>query len=202
MKPRLILLGEPYNVRHHLAKKLSDFFGVPMFTADDLVDKDYDSNEFAFKLALINACNDGFVLCGIPTSKKHLMCLDDIDLCMFFSPDLEKTIKYNAHRRWCPTCFRTYHLIDKPPLHGNCDRCDSELQSLPGDDPKKIREALYEWNKLFHPILSHYKEDKKLLEIKKDLKDIDKISSKILKILNKEIEPSKNSKPFSATYTV
>lgn len=189
-KPRLIILGEPYDIRNKLAQKMSNFFGVPVFTASDLIDKEYNSNEFQFKLSLINACNDGFILSGIPTSKKHTLCLDNVDLCLYFVTDEKKAISYNTKRRWCETCFRTYHLEDKPPLHEDkCDRCGSTLGTLPTDDPNQIKAAIYEWNKIFHPVTSHYRDFKKLCEIREEKKDINKIASKILKILDKEIDP-------------
>ena len=108
---------------------------------------------------------------------------------MFFNVDDEKAINYNKYRRWCPTCFRVYHLKDNPPLHeGRCDRCDSNIEKNPDDDPKKIRDRVFEWYKMFNPILTKFKEGRNLLEVK-DEKDIEKISSKVLSILNKESKP-------------
>lgn len=195
MKPRLILLGEPFDIRHKLAKKLSNFFGVKLFTIEDLLDKqshksDDLKNEMRFKMSLINACHNGFVLCGFPMNERDLDCLDDIDLCVFFHVDEDKAIEHNSHRRWCPTCQRLYHLKNDKPLHGEkCDRCDTQIEKMPDDDPKVIRKRLINWYKLFNPILSKYKKDKKVLEVKIE-RDIDKISSKIMAIISKEIEPT------------
>lgn len=194
MSPRILLLGESFEIRNNLAKKLSKFFGIPLFTIEDILDKkshrnkDFE-NEIRFKLSLINACNDGFILCGMPFNEKHLKCLDDMDLCIFFNVDEEKAISYNKNRRWCPTCFKIYHLIDNHPLHeGRCDRCDSNIEKIPDDDPKKIRNRIFQWYKMFNPILTKFKENRKLLEIKEE-KDIEKMASKILSILNKESKP-------------
>jgi len=205
MKPRLILLGEPYEIRHKLSKKLSNFFGVKLFTIDDILDKKSHrekglKNEMRFKLSLLNACHDGFVLCGFPTREKDLECLENIDLCVFFNVDDEKAIKNNIDRRWCTTCFKIYHLKQRPPLHeGRCDRCDSPLDKLPDDDPHTMRNRIFDWYKILNPVISAYKKNKKLLEVK-DERDIKKISSKILSILLKESKPLDNIEDGDPTF--
>lgn len=207
MKPRLILLGEPVEIRHRLAKKLSNFFGITIFTIEDILNKKSHKekdieNEIRFKLSLINACNEGFILCGIPIKEKDLECLRDIDLCIFFNVDEEKAIKNNINRRWCPTCFKIYHLEKRPPLHEDkCDRCDSKIEKMLADEPKTIRKRIFEWYKMLNPITSKYKIDKKLLEIKSE-KDIEIMASKILSILTKETNPIENLDDYNPTFKI
>lgn len=194
MKPRLILMGEPRSLRKDVSKKLSKFFEVPIFSVDDFFDskshkKEFPKNEFRFKLSIINACNDGFILCGLPLGEKELKYLNNINLCIFFNVDEMKAVNYNANRRFCPTCLRMYHLIKSPPLHnGRCDRCDNNLKKIPDDDPRTIKNRIFDWYKCFYPVLAKFKEDKKLLEIKSNRK-ISEISSNILSCLeNKDFE--------------
>lgn len=204
MKQRIVIIGETSEDRKALVNKLSRFYGIPEITFEDLIKTDKKqefekiSNELRFKLSLLEegAGKEGFILNGIPLDIKDCKCLGDIDLCVFFNIDEEKVVKLSEGRRWCPTCFKIYHLEARPPMtEGRCDRCDSKITTLEDDDPRTIRSRISEWFKIYEPILEFYKRKYKVLKIKKD-HDLEKIASTVFKILNGDLKLDSESHEF------
>ncbi len=196
MKPRIVIIGETSEDRKSLVNKLSRFYGIPEITLEDLVKtnkkQEFEkiSNELRFKLSLLEngKGKDGFILNGIPLDVKDCKCLGDVDLCVFFNIDEEKVIKLSEGRRWCPTCFKLYHLEARPPMkEGRCDRCDSKITILEDDNPRTIRNRVAEWFKMHEAMLDFYKRKYKLLKIKED-HDLEKIASTVFKILNGDLK--------------
>lgn len=206
-KYKICVIGEPEELRNKICEKLSKFFDVPHFdipklscSSKDELDFD-DLSDARLKLSILSENHDAFVINGFPISEADCCCLEDVDLVVFLDLDKNKAIETNQHRRWCPTCFKTYHLKQKPPLKENlCDRCGSEITILKNDFPRTIDNMILDWYKLYSKVLEFYRSKDKLLEIKN--KNEDEISSLIFRILSGKIKPKKyrNNKKFDKVF--
>lgn len=209
MEPRIVIFGEPRDLAESLAEKLSKFYQIPIFDTSNFIDirniKEHKitlGREIKLKLALINESYEGFIINNLPLKDKDFNCVCDIDLGIFVNPNEETTIAFNGNRRWCPTCFRTYHLDLKQPLHeGRCDRCDSDIEALAEDDPKEISDKFFEWKKSIHPLVEKFRNDKKLLEVNMD-SDLDEISTVVSRILKGIRKQPINQEEFEPTFKI
>ena len=78
----------------------------------------------------------------------------------------KEIIKRLSGRRYCPDCGKQYHMTYKKPRKDNrCDSCNAELAWRSDDEPQVIRERLKEYKKETQPLVQHYKEQSKLIEI-------------------------------------
>lgn len=193
---RICVLGEPQELRHDLCAKLSRFYEIPSYGVEDLIHpkeniSEDDSNELRFKLSLIGASDKGFVLDGLPLDQGDLCCLDDVDIAIFLKILADPPILQNALRRWCPTCFFTYHVNDYPSKEENkCDRCNQELRILPDDDPRIIRSRIDEWYSIHADVLNHFRKAKKLIETED--RQIDNIAKTVHRVLTGRVKRPKH----------
>lgn len=195
---RITILGEPEEARLALAEKLSRFFDTPIYSIEDLISpkgsiSEADSNILRFKLSLLDD-DKGYILNGLPLDIEDLCCIGEVDLAVFYRIDSEPSLNQNTSRRWCPTCFSVYHLVDHPPLEEDkCDRCNSSLTLLPSDDPRIIEDRINKWYLMHSDLIDFFKKEDKLLEIHRDM-DTDQVASVIYNILKGKLKPYKYKK--------
>ena len=96
--------------------------------------------------------------------------LDDhsrkLDLFIHFKLSEEAAIERMSLRRVCSKCGEMYHMkYKKPKIEGVCDVDGAELVQREDDQPESIKKRLEWYNSDIDPILTHYEEEGKLLEI-------------------------------------
>lgn len=191
MKPKISVIGEPYEKRKELIDKLSRFLSIPSIKLEDILKPEEIENDdiIRFKLNILAEENEnGFILDGFPIDDEDFDLID-LDLTIFFNVKENEAIEHNTKRRTCPTCFRLYHLIDFPPIkEGLCDRCGSKIEQSIEDTEESIRTDIIHWYKAYKKIRDKCKKDSKLLDVFNDY-DISNIASKALKMI-------KNKKSF------
>lgn len=191
MKPKISVIGEPYEKRREIVEKLSRFLNIPAFKLEDILKpKEIENDDIIrYKLNILSEENEnGFILDGFPIDDKD-QDLIDIDLTIFFNVKEDEAIEYNTKRRTCPTCFRLYHLVDFPPMkEGLCDRCGSKIEQSLEDTEEAIRTSIMHWYNMFNKVRDRCKKQSKLLDVFNDY-DIQNIASKALKMI-------KNKKSF------
>lgn len=204
-KYKICIIGEPETTRNELTNKLSKFFDIKSFDIHNLINKDSldldDLNLIRFKILLASENNDSFIFNGFPIDESDCEHLGNVDLVVFLSLDDSKAKTINQDRRWCPTCFHTYHLKQKPPIKENiCDRCGSEIIIMRNDLPRTIESRILDWYKLYSKVLEYYRLKNNLLETNE--KDVEKLSSLIYKILTGKRKPRKyrENKRFDKVY--
>lgn len=191
-KFKLLLLGEPSQKREEIGQKISKFFDIPIYDLNhfckskkNIIDEDL-INELRYKLSLFGENKDSFILNNIFINDELYECLGDLDLSVFLKLDLNKIIEFNQDRRWCPTCFKIYHLKKDPPLkEGLCNRCGSKIIIRDFDKPEIITRIYNLYDTSYFNLKNFYKGKEKLLEINYDT-EIDDVVSEIIKKINQK----------------
>jgi len=69
----------------------------------------------------------------------------------------ERIIQRTVQRRICPNCGKVYHLTYKPPVEGNCEKCNISVIQRSDDTEEKIKSRLQEFQKKTIPALDYLK---------------------------------------------
>ena len=70
----------------------------------------------------------------------------------------ERIIQRTVQRRICPSCGKVYHLTYKPPVDGNCEKCNVAVIQRSDDTEEKIKSRLQEYQKKTVLALKYLKE--------------------------------------------
>lgn len=202
---RICIIGFPSETRKEVCARLANFYDLELLTPEDILRKaveigafddiDFEENKkrlaeipleiinFAFNVVQNHL--EGFVLEGFPISKENLLSLD-IDVIVFLDSDLEKIVKCQRDRRWCPVCERLYHLKYRPPLHDPsvCDRCGSKIIIRPEDEEMYIKDKYYSWKSSFNDLMKELKKMENFLMLI-DNEDVEELAIQIHRFIKK-----------------
>lgn len=117
--------------------------------------------------------SDGFILDGFPRTVAQAEALAEMGVELeavlnIQVPD-EEVIKRLSGRRSCPECGAVYHVDFSPPsTEGVCDKCGTDLIQRDDDKPEAISRRLEEYSAKTKPLVDHYDQKGKLLNIAGD----------------------------------
>ena len=110
-------------------------------------------------------CSAGFILDGYPRTVPQATSLSEFlegaglpepTIVHLDVPDAALVARL-SWRRYCPSCGRTYHLVEHPPARP--DRCDHDGEALiqRGDDAAAVMvERLKAYHQLTEPLIEYY----------------------------------------------
>ena len=119
-------------------------------------------------------CAKGFILDGFPRTLEQATALDRalgergeaIDRVFYIKVATEELVRRLSGRFICRSCQTPYHLVSSPPkVDGRCDLCSGELYQRPDDLPETVRKRIEVYFEETAPLIDHYKEAGKLVEI-------------------------------------
>ena len=133
-------------------------------------------------------CKAGVVFDGFPRTLKQAEALNEaldkqdkvIDEVVYIKVS-EKELLRRLSGRWvCRQCQTPYHINDSPPnVQGKCDQCGGELYQRDDDNPETIKQRLRVYFTETAPLIDHYTQSGKLLEIEGE-GGIEEISKRIV----------------------
>lgn len=106
----------------------------------------------------------GFLLDGFPRTIPQAEALDalleEIDqplqAAVLIEVPEEAIVTRLGGRRTCPSCGRSYHVVDEPPPEENRCACGAELVTRPDDQPETVRERLRVYAANTAPLVGYY----------------------------------------------
>ncbi len=111
----------------------------------------------------------GFVLDGFPRTLYQARELDaafPIDICILLSVDDTVILDRISNRLTCTGCGSVYgDRSDESVRSGKCGRCGSMLAVREDDRPESIEKRLELFGREVRPVIEHYAESGKLIEI-------------------------------------
>jgi len=143
-------------------------------------------------------CESGIILDGFPRNFKQAQALDKaldqrakaIDKVVYIRVSEEELVKRLSGRWICRNCQTPYHTTDSPPqLWGKCDKCGGELYQRPDDTPETVKQRLRVYFTETAPLIDHYTQSGKLLEIDGE-RGIDEVSRRIILALRGSLAPT------------
>ena len=133
-------------------------------------------------------CEAGVVFDGFPRTLKQVEALDEaldkqdkvIDKVVYIKVSEEELLRRLSGRWVCRQCQTPYHIDDSPPkVKGTCDRCGGELYQRDDDNPETIKQRLRVYFTDTTPLIDHYAQSGKLIEIEGE-GEIKEISQRIM----------------------
>ncbi len=135
----------------------------------------------------------GVILDGFPRNLEQAKALDkklaemakEIDKVVYIKVSEDELLNRISERWICRNCQTPYHAVNSPPaVHGKCDECGGELYQRPDDNVKTIKKRLQVYFAQTAPLIDHYAQTGKLLEVDGDGK-VDEVSRKIVTALSR-----------------
>jgi len=136
---------------------------------------------------------NGFILIGYPVNIAQARTLDEtlqgigkpLQAAILLDVDYDSLIQRNAGRRICKSCGQRYNIFSySPRVDNHYDVCDGILHPNNDDNIDTINTRLRISEKMIPPLVSYYKEQKKLISLD-GLNKIDLIFDKICGELDK-----------------
>ena len=133
-------------------------------------------------------CEAGVVFDGFPRTLKQAKALDEaldkqdkvLDKVVYIKVSEEELLRRLSGRWVCRQCQTPYHIDDSPTkVKGTCDRCGGELYQRDDDNPETIKQRLRVYLTETAPLIDHYTQSGKLLEIEGE-GGIEEISKRIV----------------------
>lgn len=116
----------------------------------------------------------GFLLDGFPRTVPQAEALDsmlveigkNLDFLLYLHVDIEELVQRLTGRWVCPTCARSYHLVNNPPHEDKlCDRDDTPLIHRDDDTEETARRRSEVFYQRTYPILGFYRNRGLVVEI-------------------------------------
>ena len=143
-----------------LGKHAEEFLQAGDLVPDQLI---FDMLEDLYNRA--GGEQQGFVLDGFPRSESQARALSEflegrsqaIHKVLLLELDDDVIVGRLIHRRTCPKCGRSYHLLASPPLQeGLCDSDGTTLVWRPDDHEEVIRNRLNTYHQQTQPVAAYY----------------------------------------------
>jgi adenylate kinase len=188
----LIFLGPPGAGKGTLAAVASQFYGIPHISTGEIFRAAIkNETELGKKvkgiiesgglvpdeltIALVRErlaekdAQKGWILDGFPRTIPQAEALEAIkaaDFAVNFDIANEAVVERLSGRRVCKACGKNYHVKFQPTQkEGVCDACGGELFVREDDKPESIKKRLDVYRSQTEPLISFYREKKKLLDI-------------------------------------
>ena len=186
---RLVLVGPPGAGKGTLAMALSARYGIPQLSTGDMLRAAKKSGTLdpalvvmmtqgglvpdAVVIKLIDDrfaapdCGPGFLLDGFPRTVPQAEALDEmltsigkgIDRLLYLHVEIEELVQRLTGRWVCPTCARSYHMVNNPPRNdGNCDWDGTPLMHRDDDTEETARRRAEVFYQRTFPILAFYRD--------------------------------------------
>lgn len=191
---RLILFGPPGAGKGTQARVLAEKFGIKHISTGDLLRAQVKANTplgqqasqymnsgqlvpDSLILAMVEQeikAAPGFVLDGFPRSRSQAEALDEflqqrqqkVHRVLLLKLDDDVIVGRLIHRRTCPKCGRSFHLLSSPPqVENRCDSDGSELVWRPDDREDVIRNRLQTYHAQTEPVAEFYSSQGLLVSI-------------------------------------
>ena len=139
-------------------------------------------------------CRKGYILDGFPRTLEQARALDlalaereeAVGRVLYIKVSTEELVRRLSGRLICRDCQTPYHQVASPPkVAGKCDQCGGELYQRPDDNPETVRKRLDVYFAETAPLIDHYKEAGRLVEIDGE-GDIEKIGQEAITTLTKD----------------
>jgi adenylate kinase len=140
-------------------------------------------------------CRQGFVLDGFPRTASQAERFDAylaqhksarhslLPLVVRLAVDNSVLLRRLTGRRVCPKCASVFHIeFGAPQVPGHCDHDGAELFIRDDDRETTIRERLRVYEREISPILQHYGNDGRILEIAGD-RPVEQVTEEILEAM-------------------
>ena len=209
---KLILLGAPGAGKGTQASRLAEHYNIPHISTGDifranlkeqtelgLKAKEYMDagllvpDELTVDLVMDRLqkddCQNGYILDGFPRTLAQAAALDEkveIDAAVDVEVPDEQIVNRMAGRRVCPVCGEPFHTEWKiPKKEGICDRCGAELIIRKDDEPETVAKRLDVYHEQTAPLIVHYKNAGKLVEVDGTL-SVETVTEEIIKALEEK----------------
>lgn len=186
---KLVFLGAPGAGKGTHANFVSDYLGIPVISAGNLLrdairlgtplgkqvkgimdQGNLVPDEITIKLMKEKLaepeCANGVIFDGFPRTIGQAEALDgivDVDVVISLEVPDEVIMKRMEGRLTCPKCQTTYHIVCNPPKEeGICDVCGTALGVRDDDKPEVVRNRFKVYHELTEPIKEHYSATGKL----------------------------------------
>lgn len=183
---KLILLGAPGAGKGTHADRLSKVFDIPAISTGNILRAAMKartpvglaiteamnagrlvSDELVVKIVQERVaqedCARGYILDGMPRTLPQAQALEksgfEFDAAILLQVSDEEILQRMEHRRVCPDCGATYHLVRIPPkVDGVCDACGGKIVRRADDDPETVKSRLEIYHRETEPLIAFYAE--------------------------------------------
>ncbi len=189
---KLVVFGPPSAGKGTQAQKLSQKYRIPQVSTGDLLRKAVaeqtplgmkvksylDQGKLGPDDLIVQLIKDkvsrpdcarGYLLDGFPRTMgqaKELEKMTEVDLVLNIVVDQEVLVERAVGRRSCPKDGAVYHVKFNPPKKDMvCDKCGTALVQRDDDKDETVRKRLVVYNEQTAPLIAHYKQKGKLVDI-------------------------------------
>ena len=108
-------------------------------------------------------CKKGYILDGFPRTIPQAEALEEMGILIDYVIEIQmaddKIVDRMVHRRVCPSCGATYHLLYddlRPKQEGICDKCGAQVIQRKDDHPETVLERLKTYHEQTEPLKGFY----------------------------------------------